>query len=294
MSPTSSVSPAVFLEGDEVLLVDFKGRRYMTLLSHGETFYTHIGHVPHADIIGRQVGSWATTNKGHLLLLFRPTLADFVLEMPRARQVIYPKDIGAILLYADVFPGARVVELGLGSGALTMALLRAVGKDGSVVSYEIEAEIAQQALRNIQSFTEDADNLEVKNSDVYQGIDESDVDRIISDIPEPWRVVTSAGNVLVSGGIFLSFLPTIIQVHELVNTLNANQNFQLVHTMELMLRTWHVSKRSVRPDHRMVAHTGFLVTARKALSRNTQPDSREPDFSNEEHAVRNENDLVER
>ncbi|PKB65111.1 MAG: hypothetical protein BZY82_09710 [SAR202 cluster bacterium Io17-Chloro-G3] len=294
MSPTSSVPPALFQEGDDVLLVDFKGRRYMTLLSHGDTFYTHIGHVSHDDIIGCQMGSWATTNKGHLLLLFRPTLADFVLEMPRARQVIYPKDIGAILLYADIFPGARVVELGLGSGALTMALLRAVGKDGSVVSYEIEEEIAQKALGNIQSFIEDADNLEVKNSDVYQGIDESNVDRIISDIPEPWRVVTSVGNVLVSGGIFLSFLPTIIQVHELVNTLNVSHDFQLVHTMELLLRSWHVSKRSVRPDHRMVAHTGFLVTARKALPRNTQPDNGEQDFSNEKNVVRNEDDPVER
>ena len=225
MSETAGTHRGPFQEGELVLLVDFKGRHYQTRLARGEAFYTHMGHVAHEEIIGQEEGSWLTTSKKHLLLVFRPTLADFVQEMPRASQVIYPKDLGAILIYADIFPGARVLEAGLGSG-----------------------------------------------SDVYDGVEERDLDRIVLDVPEPWRVIPVASEALVPGGIFLSFLPTILQVHELVNALNDSRGFQMIHTSETMLRTWHVTRRSVRPDHRMVAHTGFLVTARKATPRGVQPD----------------------
>lgn len=260
-----------FQEGEVVLLVDFKGRRYTTWLVQGSTFYTHMGHIDHQAIIGVEEGSWIATSKGNLLLAFRPTLADFVLEMPRTRQVIYPKDLGGIIIYADIFPGARVLEAGLGSGALTLALLRAVGESGYVVTYELQESVAEKAMANILSLISNTDALEVKIADLYEGIEESNLDRIILDLPEPWRVIPAAGEALVPGGIFLSFLPTVLQVQEFVIALQDSGIFQRVQTMELMLRTWHVARRSVRPDHRMVGHTGFLVTARKTLPKEMQP-----------------------
>ena len=275
MSQTAADHRRPFQEDDQVLLVDFKGRHYLTRLGRDETFHTHMGHVAHGEIIGTQEGSWVTTNKGHLLLAFRPTLADFVLEMPRASQVIYPKDLGAILIQADVFPGARVLEAGLGSGSLTIALLRAVGDQGCVISYEVREEMVQKALANIRPLLPHADNLTVRIADVYQGVQERDLDRIVLDVPEPWHVLPSTQEALVPGGIFLAFLPTVLQVHELVIALKASGTFQLVETMEVLLRSWHVTRRSVRPDHRMVAHTGFLVTARKTLPKLPHPSSDE-------------------
>ena len=271
MSETASIHRGPFQEGELVLLVDYKGRRYQTRLAQGEAFYTHMGHVAHEEIIGQEEGSWLTTSKEHLLLVFRPTLADFVQEMPRASQVIYPKDLGAILVYADIFPGARVLEAGLGSGSLTLALLRAVGEQGCVFSYEVREDVVEKALANIRSMLPHTDALMVKVGDVYDGMEERDLDRIVLDVPEPWRVIPGAGEALVPGGMFVAFLPTILQVHELVNALNDSEVFQVVNTSETMLRTWHVTRRSVRPDHRMVGHTGFLVTARKAVARGVQP-----------------------
>ena len=291
MSPATDDPGRPFQEGEFALLVDFKGRHYLTRLARDETFYTHMGHVTHAEMIGGQEGSWVATNKGHLLLVFRPTLADFVLEMPRPRQVIYPKDLGAILLYADIFPGARVVEAGLGSGSLTMALLRAVGHHGGIVSYELREDVAEKALANINAMLPNVDNLTVRIADIYQGIQERDLDRIVLDLPEPWHVVPSAGQALVPGGIFLSFLPTVLQVHDLVITLNESGIFQLVLTQEVMLRSWHVTKRSVRPDHRMVAHTGFLVTARKTFPKTFRPGGDDP---REEAQAHVEDEPVER
>ncbi len=272
MPQTAADRRGPFREGEFVLLVDFKGRRYLTQLAQGDTFYTHMGHIAHEAILGGDEGSWVATNKDHLLLAFRPTLADFVLEMPRTRQVIYPKDLGGILVHADIFPGARVLEAGLGSGALTLTLLRAVGESGCVVSYELQESVVEKAMANIRTLVPQTDNLTVKIADVYQGIQERDLDRIVLDLPEPWHVIPSAGEALVPGGIFLSFLPTVLQVQELVIAFQESGIFQRVETIELMLRTWHVARRSVRPDHRMVGHTGFLVTARKTLPKEEKPE----------------------
>ena len=271
MPQTAADRRGPFREGEVVLLVDFKGRRYTTRLALGETFYTHMGHVAHEAIIGADEGARLATNKDHLLLAFRPTLADFVLEMPRTRQVIYPKDLGGILIQADIFPGARVLEAGLGSGALTLALLRAVGDSGCVVSYEVQESVVEKAMANIHSLVPNTDALTVKIADIYQGIQERDLDRIVLDLPEPWHVIPGAGEALVPGGIFLSFLPTVPQIQELVIAFQDSGIFQRVETTELMLRTWHVARRSVRPDHRMVGHTGFLVTARKTLPKEAKP-----------------------
>jgi tRNA (adenine57-N1/adenine58-N1)-methyltransferase catalytic subunit len=175
--------------------------------------------------------------------------------------VIYPKDIGPILILADVFPGARILESGVGSGALTTALLRAIGPAGSVTGYEIRDDFAQRAIRNVKAFLGDDVPLDVQVRDVYEGIDARDVDRVILDLPEPWRVVKHAMEAMRPGGILCAYLPTILQVGRLREEI-AVAPFGMVETLEVLQRGWHVEGQSIRPDHRMVAHTGFLTVAR--------------------------------
>jgi tRNA (adenine57-N1/adenine58-N1)-methyltransferase len=195
---------------------------------------------------------------GRLFLVVRPTLSDVVLKMPRGAQVIYPKDLGAILLSADIGPGMKVLEAGVGSGALSMALLRA-GAD--VVGYEIRPDFANGARNNVTAWTGADVSYRVEVRDIYDGIDEVDLDRIVLDLPEPWRVLVHAEKALRPGGIMLAYLPTINQVAHLRAAM-ARSAFGLAETSEILRRTWHVEERSVRPDHRMVGHTGFLTTAR--------------------------------
>ncbi len=283
-----------FREGEPVLLLDRKERRYMQILRHGQTFHSHIGRLAHDQIIDNTVGGWHRTDKGHTLLAVRPTLGDFVREMPRGPQIIYPKDLGNITNLGDIFPGATVVEGGLGSGALTAALLRAVGPQGRVITYEIDESVAPKALRNVETLIPDPSNLTVTFANIYEGIQEREVDRVVLDVPEPWEAVATVGDTLVMGGIMLSFVPTILQVHQLVMELERDTRFQLVQTVETLLRSWHVTKRSVRPDHRMVAHSGFLTTAVRCQPRpgstapglepSAETDASVPDagFANEE------------
>ena len=207
------------------------------------------------------MGGWYRTDKGHTLLAVRPTLGDYVRQMPRGPQIIYQKDLGNIVSFADIFPGATVIEGGLGSGALTAALLRAVGSEGRVITYEIDESVLPKAMRNIGRVIPDSSNLEVKIGNIYEGVDERDVDRVVLDVPEPWQAVGHIADALVMGGVMLSFLPTILQVHRLVGALEQDGRFQMIESMETLLRTWHVTERSVRPSHRMVAHSGFLTTA---------------------------------
>jgi tRNA (adenine57-N1/adenine58-N1)-methyltransferase len=252
----------VFAPGDRVLLVDNRRRRHLVVLVTGGQFHTHAGIIEHDDVIGHADGSTVRTTRGVRLMAWRPTLAEYVLEMPRGAQVIYPKDIGPILILADVFPGARVLESGVGSGALTNALLRAVGPTGSVTGYEIRDDFAKRAVQNVHGFLGSDVPLEVHVRDVYEGIDERDVDRVLLDLPEPWRVVKHAAEVLVSGGILLAYLPTILQVGRLREEL-VSAPFAMIETLEVFHRGWHVEGQSIRPDHRMVAHTGFLTVARR-------------------------------
>jgi tRNA (adenine57-N1/adenine58-N1)-methyltransferase len=249
-----------FQAGDRALLLDRKGRRYMiTLAAEGE-FHTHAGWVRHADVIGQNEGSTVRSTSGSAYLAVRPTLADFVVKMPRGAQVIYPKDLGALLILADIFPGARVLEAGVGSGALSMTLLRA-GAD--VVGYELRADFAAKARANVASFLgQDAlERYRVEERDVYDGIEETGFDRIVLDLPEPWRVVKHAQDALRPGGILVSYLPSVLQVAQLRESFEASA-FGLAETQEVLVRTWHVEGQAVRPDHRMVAHTGFLTSAR--------------------------------
>jgi tRNA (adenine57-N1/adenine58-N1)-methyltransferase len=246
--------------GERVLLFDSKGRRYLVTLADGGEFHTHSGPVPHADLIGAEEGLTVRSARGARYVVVRPTLAEVVLKMPRGAQVIYPKDLGPILILADIFPGATVFESGLGSGALSMTLLRA---GATITGYELREDFANRARNNVAGFLGPAalDRYDVSIRDAYEGIDETGFDRMVLDLPEPWRLVAAAEKALRPGGILVSYLPTIGQVSELREML-ARSSFGLAETVEVLQRSWHVEGPSVRPDHRMVAHTGFLTSAR--------------------------------
>lgn len=249
-----------FRVGERVLLIDAKLRRYLITLAEGGEFHTHSGPVMHAQLLDQPEGVTVRSTVGARYLAVRPTLSDFVLKMPRGAQVIYPKDLGAILLLADIFPGARVLEAGIGSGALSMTLLRA----GAVITgYEIRGDFAANAKRNVEAFggPELLERYQIQERDVYDGIDETDLDRVVLDLPEPWRVVEHATHALHPGGILVAYLPTINQTAHLREVL-ADSAFGMAETLEVLHRTWHIEGQSVRPDHRMVAHTGFLTSAR--------------------------------
>jgi len=249
-----------FRTGEKVLLVDNKDRRYLITLTEGGEFHSHTGLITHADIVGAPEGTEFRSTRGSRFVAFRPRLSDFVLKMPRGAQVIYPKDLGPILLLADIHPGVRVLESGVGSGALSMAMLRA-GAD--VVGYELRDEFADRAKANVRSFLgEDAaSRYHVELRNCYDGIDETDLDRVVLDLPEPWQVVKHAERALRSGGLLVAYTPTIVQAVQLRETLEASR-FALAETLEVLHRSWHIEGQSVRPDHRMVAHTGFLTAAR--------------------------------
>jgi tRNA (adenine57-N1/adenine58-N1)-methyltransferase len=249
-----------FAAGEKVLLVDRKGRRYLVTLSEGGEFHTHAGPVPHDDLIGTNEGAVVKSSAGATFTAVRPTLSEFVLKMPRGAQVIYPKDLGPILMLADVFPGARVLEAGVGSGALSMTLLRA-GAD--VTGYELRPDFAARARANVAGFLGDeaVARYRVEERDVYAGIDETDLDRVVLDLPEPWRVVKHAEAALRPGGIVVAYVPSVMQVAQLREALD-DSSFGMAQTLEVLQRTWHVEGQAVRPDHRMVAHTGFLTAAR--------------------------------
>ena len=248
--------------GERVLFVDPRGRRYLVTLVEGAMFHTHAGIVRHDDVIGSDEGATVVATTGRRFVALRPTLAEVVLKMPRGAQVIYPKDLGAILLAADIGPGLRVLEAGVGSGALSMALLRA---GAEVIGYEMRADFADRAKANVCAYLGDDVRYRVEVRDIYDGIDERDLDRVVLDLPEPWRALPHARQALRGGGILLSYLPSVTQVAELRAALD-RQGFGMAETSEVLRRTWHVEARSVRPDHRMVAHTGFLTTARRLLS----------------------------
>ena len=253
-----------FAAGDLVLLVDRRGRRYLLTLTEGGEFHSHAGPLPHDAVIGSDEGVELATTHGKHYRAFRPTLDDFVLKMPRGATVIYPKDIGPILVYADIFPGARVLEAGTGSGALTIALLRVVGPKGSVHTFDVREDFHRKAVANVERFIgsdPNYGNLDARVRDVYTDDVTLDVDRVVFDLTEPWRALPTVERCLRPGGILCCYLPTVPQVQRISEALHGG--WAMVKTFETLHRGWTVDGLSVRPDHRMVAHTGFVVVARR-------------------------------
>jgi tRNA (adenine57-N1/adenine58-N1)-methyltransferase catalytic subunit len=263
----------ILRDGDRVLLIDPKERRYLITLRTGASFHTHVGIVSHDDMIGAPEGSTIPGSTGRRFLVVRPTLSDTVLKMPRGAQVIYPKDLGAILIEADIAPGIKVLEAGVGSGALSMALLRA---GAEVVGYELRQDFADRAVSNVEALLGDGAAYRVELRDVYEGIEERGLDRILLDLPEPWRVLAHAEEALRPGGILCAYLPSINQTSQLRAAMD-HSRFGMASTLEVLHRTWHIEARSVRPDHRMVGHTGFLTTARLLVTVGEGPGADGPD-----------------
>lgn len=250
---------SVFRAGDKVLLIDAKQRRYLLDLANDAEFHSHAGFVPHTDIIGRDEGTRVQSTRGARYIALRPTLEDFVLEMPHGAQVIYPKDLAPICILADIGPGVHVLESGIGSGALSMTMLR---YGAEVTGYEIREDFARRATNNVRSFlgSEVLERYHVEIRDCYEGIDGT-YDRVVLDLPEPWRVVPHAEGALRSGGILVAYTPSITQAVQTRQAL-ANSRWTATRTLEVLHRGWYVEGAAVRPDHRMVAHTGFLTVGR--------------------------------
>lgn len=256
--------------GQRVHLVDGKGRQYALTLKAGDRFQHSGRTIPHDAIIGRPDGARVRfSGSGKTMVAVRPTLAEYTLKMPRGAQVLYPKDVAMILTWADVYPGACVFEAGVGSAALTLGLLRAVGDRGTVVSYETREDFARTAVKNIERYCGAPANFHLFHRDAYEGIawDADDAprlfDRVVLDLPEPWNVVPHVPAVLRSGGVYLSFVPTVPQVVQTVDALRRANVFGLIETFESLVRHWNVEGRSVRPDLRMIAHSGFITVARR-------------------------------
>ena len=245
--------------GDLVQFLDNKGRKYSAVLTPGKEFHSHSGFVSHESVIGLAEGSTVHTGRGQAYVVMRPTLSEFILKMPRGAQVIYPKDIGPILMLADIGPGVRVLESGVGSGALSMAMLRA---GAEIVGYELREDFANRARTNVEQFLGAAalDRYHVELRDCY-GIDAENIDRVVLDLPEPWQVVPHAEAAMRPGGILVAYTPSVIQVSQLREAL-ARSRFFAEETVEVLQRGWYVEGHAVRPDHRMVGHTGFLTHAR--------------------------------
>ena len=257
---------APFAEGDTVMVYDRRMRRYRVTLASGALIETHLGYVRHDDVIGRREGFFLITQKGSKLFVARPSFADAVKELPRQSQVIYPKDLAALLTRADIYPGARVIEVGLGSGAASAALLRAVGPEGSLVTYEARPEIVEPSRRNIAELAPGARNHRVIVADAYAESalgDDGESDRVVADVPEPWRLLDAAAAALRAGGVFASYLPTVLQAHEFVMRVSRDSRWCMPETVELLERAWRFSETSARPEHRMVGHTGFITTVRR-------------------------------
>ena len=247
--------------GDRVLLLDTKQRRYLVTLKDGGEFHSHNGFVPHGDLVGELEGVVVRSTRGATFTALRPTLEDFVVEMPRGAQVIYPKDLAPMCMLADIGPGVTVFESGVGSGALSMTMLR---WGAEVFGYEIREDFANRARSNVKSFLGDdaLARYHVELRDCYDGIDGTDFDRVVLDLPEPWRVVPHAEHALRRGGIFVTYTPSITQAAQVREALASSRAWNGMRTIEVLHRGWHIEGQAVRPDHRMVAHTAFLTVAR--------------------------------
>ena len=268
----SGVRRGLLKAGERVRLTDPKGRRHSVLLDEGKTFFTHKGAIEHDEMIGRPDGTVVTSSGGVEYLVLRPLLSDFVVSMPRGAAVVYPKDAAQIITMADIFPGARVVEAGAGSGALTCSLLRAVGTSGTVVSYERREDFAEVARRNVSAFfggPHPAWTLSV--GDLSDDTTQHGLDRVVLDMLAPWECVETVARSLAAGGLVCAYVATTPQLSRYVETLRLHGGFTEPEAWESLVRGWHVEGLAVRPQHRMNGHTGFLVVARRLAAGVTAP-----------------------
>ena len=254
-----------FAVGDRVQLTDPKGRHYTMILATGAEFHTHRGIVSHSDVIGLAEGSVIKSSGGDAFLVLRPLLVDYVMSMPRGAQVIYPKDAAQIVHEGDIFPGATVLEAGAGSGALTCSLLRAVGPDGQVISYEVRDDHAEHARRNVATFFgADPANWRLIISDVADSdLPAASVDRAVLDMLAPWDVLESIAGLLVPGGVLIVYVATVTQLSRTVEAMRAQQCWTEPRSWESLQRGWNVVGLAVRPEHTMRGHTAFLISARR-------------------------------
>lgn len=250
---------------EPVILIDRRRRETFMVLKPGKIKNLNGNILEHDQMIGLQDGGRIESQKGSAFKVFRATLQQYILNMPRDATIIYPKDIAAILMHGDIGLGARIVEGGFGSGALSLSLLRAIGSTGKLSTYELREKSIHCAQRNLEMFLGELPTQHtVHHQDIYEGIKEEEVDRVVLDVPEPWHVVPHAADKLVDGGLFIAYLPTTLQVYELVKALRDHPAMYTTWSIELIERPWHVTEDSSRPEHRMVGHTGFLVFSRRS------------------------------
>ncbi|PZU48396.1 MAG: SAM-dependent methyltransferase [Microbacterium sp.] len=268
-----------FRIGDRVQLTGPKGRLHTVTLREGGELHTHHGVLRHAVIVGQPDGSVVTNSGGHEYLALRPLLRDFVMSMPRGAAIVYPKDAAQILAVADIFPGATVVEAGVGSGALSLWLLRAIGVEGRLVSFERRAEFAEVAAANVETFLGQAPaNWSIVVGDLAEELpgaaEPGTVDRVVLDMLAPWECIDVVADALAPGGVVICYVATATQLSRVAEYLRGTGLFTDPEASETMVRGWHVEGLAVRPDHRMVAHTGFLVFARRLAPGAVPPDVR--------------------
>ncbi len=264
MSDEDIAGTGPFRVGERVQLTDPKGRLHTVVLEPGKQFHTHRGAIEHDELIGSPEGSVVTSTSGTHYLALRPLLTDFVLSMPRGAAVIYPKDSAQIVSAGDIYPGATVLEAGAGSGALTCSLLRAVGPTGRVISYEVRDDHADVARDNVERFLGRLpDNWQLRRADLAEHPAEERVNRVVLDMLSPWEVLPAVAAALEPGGVLIGYVATATQLSRLVEGLREQGGWTEPYAWETMMRAWHVVGLAVRPEHRMIGHTAFLVSARR-------------------------------
>ena len=291
-----------FRVGDRVQLTGPKGRLNTITLTPGAAFGTHRGDIKHDHLIGLAEGSVVLTTQGVEFLAFRPLMSDFALSMPRGAAIIYPKDSALIITFGDIFPGARVVEAGVGSGGLSMYLLRAIGPTGRLDSFERRAEFSAIAQANVAThFGAKPENWDVHLGDLQDELPkklaEASVDRIILDMLAPWECVPECATALTPGGLFMGYVATVTQLSRLTEELRNSGLFNEPEAFESMVRDWHLQGLAVRPEHRMIGHTGFLVTARRLSPGTVLPvfkKTTKPEFADEDVIVWNPDHMGQR
>lgn len=277
----------IFKAGDKVQLTGPKGRMNSITLTPGARFGSHKGDIKHDDIIGKPSGSVITNHNGDEYLALKPLLADYVLAMPRGAAIVYPKDAGQIIVEGDIFPGAIVAEAGVGSGALSSYLLRAIGEKGKLYSFEVREEFAEIAKANVKNFYGEAKNWKVTlgqfQENAVKTIGKAKADRVVLDMLAPWDCIDETADVLVSGGLVIIYVATVTQLSRTAEAIKAHGGFTEPSAWESMVRPWHLDGLAVRPEHRMISHTGFLLSARRLAPETKLPEFKKRRASKAEH-----------